>query len=105
MSDKEFVYLERLCAWLVYQIFDSSQDGIDKLSSLFVEYQMLKKIDDILDTDAEFYYKRLDANVFAHDVANKNRMKNPGDVAKSMKTMIRQILKQKLKDDNESNKI
>jgi hypothetical protein len=103
MNNKEFIYLERLCAWLVYQVFDSTQDSLDELNSLFVEYQMLKKIDDILDTDADFYYKRLDANVFAHDIVNKNKMKNPGDVAKSMKTLITRILKQKLKDDNESN--
>ncbi len=103
MNEKEIVYLERLCAWLVCQIFELKQDDIKKISSFFVDYQVLQKIDNILDTDADFYYERLDANVFAHDVANKNKMKKPGVVAKRMKELIRERLKQKLKDDNESN--
>ena len=36
---------------------------------------MLNKINDILETDVDFYYDRLDVSVFAHDVTNKNKMK------------------------------
>lgn len=100
--NREYEYLERMCAWLVYTIFENNQDNLEELSSLFVEFQMLNKINDILETDADFYYDRLDVSVFAHDVANKNKMKKPGEISESMKALVRQLLKYKLKDENES---
>jgi len=60
---------------------------------------MLNKIDNILDTDSKYYYDRLDVNVFAHDVANKNKMRKPGDIAKSMKSLVRELIKHKLKNE------
>ena len=70
---KEYILLERMCAWFVYQAFELNEDNLEKLSSLFVEWQMLGKIETILDTDADFYYDRLDVSVFAHDVCNKKQ--------------------------------
>ncbi len=99
--NKETILLERMCAWFVHHVFEQNEDNLDNLSSLFVEWQMLRKIDSILDTDAKFYYERLDVNVFAHDVVNKNKMRKPGDIAKSMQSLIRELIKHKL--DNETN--
>ena len=42
-------------------------------------------------------------NVFAHDVANKNNMRKPGDVAKSIKSLVRELIKHKLKDETNTN--
>ena len=103
--NREQEYLEKMCAWFVYTVFENNQDNLKELSSLFVEFLMLNKINDILETDADFYYERLDVSVFAHDVAHKNKMKKPGEIAKSMKTLVRELLKYKLKDENESNSI
>lgn len=103
--NREHEYLERMCAWFVYTVFENNQDNFEELSSLFVEFQMLNKINDILETDADFYYDRLDVSVFAHDVAHKNKMKKPGEIAKSKKALVRQLLKYKLKDENEPNSI
>lgn len=101
--NKETILLERICAWFVHHAFETNEDKLDNLSSLFVEWQMLNKIDNILDTDANFYYDRLDVNVFAHDVANKNNMRKPGDVAKSIKSLVRELIKHKLKDETNTN--
>lgn len=103
--NREYDMLESMCAWFMYSVFEANEDKIEKLSSLFVEFQMLNKINDILETDADFYYDRLDVSVFAHDVAHKNKMKKPGEIAKSMKALVRQLLKYKLKDENEPNSI
>lgn len=102
---REYEYLEKMCAWFVFTVFENNQYDIEQLSSLFVEFQMLNKINDILETDADFYYERLDVSVFAHDVAHKNKMKKPGEIAKSMKTLVRKLLKHKLTNENESNSI
>ena len=101
--NRETILLERICAWFVHHAFETNEDKLDNLSSLFVEWQMLNKIDNILDTDANFYYDRLDVNVFAHDVANKNNMRKPGDVAKSIKALVRELIKHKLKDETNTN--
>ena len=89
--NNETILLERMCAWFVYHGFEQNEDNLDNLSSLFVEWLMFRKIDSILDTDAKFYYERLDLNVFAHDVVNKNKMRKPGDMAKSMQSLIREL--------------
>ena len=101
--NRETILLERICAWFVHHAFETNEDKLDNLSSLFVEWQMLNKIDNILDTDANFYYDRLDVYVFAHDVANKNNMRKPGDVAKSIKSLVRELIKHKLKDETNTN--
>ena len=105
IMSKEYILLERMCAWFVYQAFELNEDNLEKLSSLFVEWQMLGKIETILDTDADFYYDRLDVSVFAHDVCNKNKMKKPGEAAKSIKHLVNQLLNTKLKHENDTNEI
>ena len=72
---KEEIILERLCAWFALQMFELHQDNIEKLSSLFVEWKILRKLESILDTDSKYYYEMLDANVFTHDIINQNKMK------------------------------
>jgi len=104
IMSKEYILLERMCAWFVYQAFELNEDNLEKISSLFVEWQMLRKIETILNTDADFYYDRLDVSVFAHDISNKNKMKKPGEVSKSIKHLVNQMLKTKLEHENNTNK-
>jgi len=101
--NREYDMLESMCAWFMYSVFEANEDKIEKLSSLFVEFQMLNKLNDILETDPDFYYERLDASVFAHDVVNNNEMKKPGDVKESVKSLVKQLLKHKLKDETNTN--
>ena len=97
--NREYEMLESICAWFVCNAFEQNEDKMKVLSSLFVEFNMLNKLNDILNTDPDFFYERLDVSVFAHDVMNENNLKNPGDVKESMKTLVRQLLKHKLKDE------
>jgi len=101
---KEEIILERLCAWFALQMFELHQDNIEKLSSLFVEWKILRKLESILDTDSKYYYEMLDANVFAHDIINQNKMKKPGEVAKSIKLLINELIKHKIQDEKNTNK-
>lgn len=101
--NREYDMLESMCAWFMYSVFEANEDKIEILSSLFVEFQMLNKLNSILETDPDFYYERLDACVFAHDVINNNEMKKPGDVKESMKSLVKQLLKHKLKDETNTN--
>lgn len=101
--NREYDMLESMCAWFMYSVFEANEDKIEKLSSLFVEFQMLNKLNDILETDPDFYYERLDAIVFAHDVVNNNEMKKPGDIKESMKSLVKQLLKHKLEDETNTN--
>jgi len=101
---KEEIILERLCAWFALQMFELNQDNIEKLSSLFVEWKILRKLESILDTDSKYYYEMLDANVFAHDIINHNKMKKPGEVSKSMKLLIKELIKHKIQDEKNTNK-
>jgi hypothetical protein len=64
IMNKEYEYFRKnVCLVRLYKPLKITKDNLEKLSSLFVEWQMLIKLETILNTDADFYYDRLDVSV------------------------------------------